>query len=308
MRFALMLVMPCIGLSPYDTASSQASSPPVRYEDYRVASVAYRLAVAGLPECAAKASMTGLVLQYLSEFDAGDRAEAARRFRLDRGPGVVAVVNGSPAANTGMQPGDTIVAINDVSAQSFLIPLQRKPNRGAIDSAHRQIVERIGNGAAVTVLRGMNELRLSVGSVSGCAAGARLARSRQLNAFASGGNAIITTALLDMIKSDDELAIVVAHEMAHVILGHSQNGSRPSLIRAREEAADRLGLKLAWLAGYDIAASIDFWSRFGKARGPRFLNFHPNRAARERMVQQMLLELGPQRPQLREGPFGEGGL
>src|SRR3546814_19238959 len=56
--------------------------------------------------------------------------------------------------------------------------------------------------------------------VAGCPARVRLARSRQVNAFANRGYALMTTALLDFLRYDDELAIVLGHEIAHTIYKH----------------------------------------------------------------------------------------
>ncbi len=60
--------------------------------------------------------------------------------------------------------------------------------------------------------------------------------SPQINAFASpGGHILVTRGLLSKVESEDELAAVLAHEIAHVSLGHglaSIQGSRLTQIAA----------------------------------------------------------------------------
>ncbi len=121
---------------------------------------------------------------------------------------------------------------------------------------------------------------------------------RRVNAAALTSNRInIYTGLVDVTDSDDQLAAVIAHELAHQVLGHparrrslayatdtgdqlasdlAQNkpgaatGIRAAintawqvatvpLRRSQENSADRLGLELAARAGFDPAAGIDLW-------------------------------------------------
>lgn len=48
-------------------------------------------------------------------------------------------------------------------------------------------------------------------------------------AFASGQNIVVTTKMMDFIKNDDELAFVLAHEMAHVRLRHQRGRNRTDI-------------------------------------------------------------------------------
>ena len=65
----------------------------------------------------------------------------------------------------------------------------------------------------------------------------------------------------------------------------SQVGVLLPFSRAHESEADRIGLTLMAMAGYDPAAAVDFWRRMGAAGGgggPAFLSTHP---ADERRVE-----------------------
>jgi predicted Zn-dependent protease len=125
-----------------------------------------------------------------------------------------------------------------------------------------------------------------------------LAYSNQVNAFATGHSVAMTTAMLSFVRNDDELAIVLGHELAHRILGHPPMRTEDGLLAAfgikagdlwrREAEADRLGLRLAAAAGYDLDAAIPFWRRYlGKYDWyPQLFRSHPSLKARERIVRE----------------------
>src|SRR5439155_26586620 len=104
---------------------SLAASPPavpgtaLRAENQRVATVAYRLALAGKAQCPESYPLTGLLLHHLSEYDGQGRATEIANHFLDRGPGVLATVPDSPAAQAGLLAGDVLL---DVNGQPFPDP------------------------------------------------------------------------------------------------------------------------------------------------------------------------------------------
>ena len=106
-----------------------------------------------------------------------------------------------------------------------------------------------------------------------------------------GNGVYVTTGLLEFLRSDDELAVVLAHEMAHDSLGHFTRkqvqavagllaevaitvftgiGTGGALARLGEMAfaggmerdADELGLYMAGRAGYDVSVAPELWKRF----------------------------------------------
>ena len=91
-----------------------AAATTLRTEDLRVASVAYRLGVSGASLCAGFYPVTGLLLHHLPEYDGAGRQFQIERYRLDRGPGVLATVAGSPAARSGLAAGDVLLSVNGV--------------------------------------------------------------------------------------------------------------------------------------------------------------------------------------------------
>ncbi len=285
----------------------------LRAADFRVASVVHRLATAGKVHCDASHPLTGLLLHHLDQYAVGDRAEAVRRFGLDKSPGVLAVVPRSAAAQAGVTAGDLLLSINGVRLPGAAGDAQdggsRNPRKAA-EQADAIIEEQLRRGSArLEISREGEPLSLVLKPVMGCAARGRLARSSQANAFADGRYAIMTTKMLDFVQNDDELAVVMAHEIAHNLLAHPARleaqkvphgvlrgiGKNASRVRRTEEEADRLALKLLWSAGYDLAAAIPFWrrlhSRYDPIPVPKLFRTHPTLSARERVIRETMEQL-----------------
>jgi Zn-dependent protease with chaperone function len=301
--------------APLPSASTPATgTSTLRDADARVAQVAYRLAAAGDPLCADAYPLTGLQFHHLAEYLPQDRPLMIERHRLDRGPGVLTVLAGSPAASAGLLAGDVLIAVNArpfESGASIAAEPKRKRWRERIEASEAQLEAELRKGPAeLLVLRQGQEIRLTLGSRPACTGRVRLAYSDQVNAFADARRAIVTTAMLDFVRSDDELALILGHEMAHLILKHPPMGDGDKVLASigirsgtfwkREEAADRLAIRLVAAAGYDLAAVIPFWRRFLSAydSAPQIFRYHPSLRARERIAQEEIEQLrsGPKSP------------
>jgi len=126
-----------------------------------------------------------------------------------------------------------------------------------------------------------------------------------VNAFAlPGGKVGVYTGLLNLAATDDELAFVMGHEIAHVTSRHSaqratamvgatvgalaaemltRNSEHRDLIlaaygvgaaggtlaysRSHESEADYIGLRFTSYAGYDPRASVTFWQKMAAQGG-----------------------------------------
>jgi Zn-dependent protease with chaperone function len=282
------------------TAPAQAEST-LRQADLRVARTAYRLALAGAPLCPSTHPLTGLLFHHLAEYEPPDRALMIARYALDRGPGVLAVVGGSPAAKAGLVAGDVLLGVNGRPFQPptrLAAEADRKVWRPMAEADEASLETELRQGPAeLLVLRGGRELRLTLGSVPACLGRVRLAYSKQTNAFANGRYVVMTTAMLAFLRSDDELAVVLGHELSHNIFGHPSTHDeeglltglgigKPSAMWRREETADRFGLRLMAAAGYDLDAAIPFWRRYLKKYDwfPQIFRSHPSLGARQRIA------------------------
>ncbi len=104
------------------------------------------------------------------------------------------------------------------------------------------------------------------------------------------------------------MALVMAHEIAHNLLGHPARleqekvphgflrgfGKNAARVRATEEEADRLGIKLLVSSGYDLSAAIPFWRRlyakYEPVPTPKLLRTHPSLRERERMIEEAIAD------------------
>jgi predicted Zn-dependent protease len=139
--------------------------------------------------------------------------------------------------------------------------------------------------------------------------------SKQINAFCMpGGKIAFYSGILTQLQlSDDEVAMIMGHEVAHALREHArermgkQAATRTGLSilsnifglgnlgqaaadvgtqllslrfgREDETEADLVGLELAARAGYDPRAGITLWEKMGAASGgggaPQWLSTHP---------------------------------
>lgn len=145
-------------------------------------------------------------------------------------------------------------------------------------------------------------------------------QSDQVNAFCMAGGKIgIYSGLINKLQlTDDELAAVMGHEVAHALREHvreqvsfqyaaqipgillsivtgsqimGQLGDMVSNVtlglprsRQAESEADEMGVELSARAGYDPNAAITLWqkmNRLGGSRPPEFMSTHPSPETRE---------------------------
>ena len=141
--------------------------------------------------------------------------------------------------------------------------------------------------------------------------------NEQLNAWCMpGGKVCFYTGILDIMDSDDEIAVVMGHEIAHAIARHGNERMSQQLTlaglsglassgtadstqsvsifhsvfmgsatlgmlkfsRIHESESDKLGLVFMKLAGYDPQKAIGFWEKMAAQGGsvPEILSTHPS--------------------------------
>lgn len=235
-----------------------------------------------MKRCPTVSPALGLVLQHLLQFELSDRAGLASASALDRGPGVIVVVPGSPAAKAGIQADDVLLAIDGVALpreDGLDLPFAAPRAHVRADAVQDLLERGERSTVALTVLRGGTTITARVAFLPACPSRVHLARSGQRNAYADGRHVFLTTGLVSQLKDQDELAFVIAHEMAHNILGHAAImrgravrggigralGSSGRIVRATEDAADTLGGELMLDAGFDPVAGSELLRRFGGA-------------------------------------------
>lgn len=275
------------------TSAEQQSLLAMRALDAKVATIGHRLSVGSADLCRERQWLPGFAVHDLSQYGGDYRGAAIRAFGLDRGPDILALAEAGPAERAGVHLDDIIL-----SADAVPMPAAAADD-GTFDQAERilDLLERaFADGRAkLGLARGGETLELTVGADPGCPSRFQLIPSRRLNARADGRYVQVTTAIAQYVEDDQELAAVLAHEFAHNVLHHRDRldeadvargflgnfGRNARLIRETEAEADRLSVYLLERAGYDPAAAMRFWTRFGR-RGLNFLGSptHPNWRAR----------------------------
>jgi predicted Zn-dependent protease len=136
-----------------------------------------------------------------------------------------------------------------------------------------------------------------------------------INAGATFGQVAVTSGMLDFIESDDEMAIVLGHELAHVTEGHVMKGAIGGLAlnvlaivletqapgagqaaggvgqlflnhytQTQEREADDVGLRYAYQAGYDPRAAVDVQERLAvqvpQSMSAGYFDTHPSSVER----------------------------
>jgi Zn-dependent protease with chaperone function len=123
---------------------------------------------------------------------------------------VVSVAEGSPAAKAGIVPGDQLVSFNDQHV------VKTKP----ADWIALFLLRNESQPVRVEVLRGEKPFVRTLSPVRRCSIPILLTTDEQSNAFTDGKRIVVHSGMLRVAQTDDELAAVVGHELAHVTMGH----------------------------------------------------------------------------------------
>jgi predicted Zn-dependent protease len=145
-------------------------------------------------------------------------------------------------------------------------------------------------------------------------------QSDQLNAWCMpGGKIAFYSGIITKLQlTDDEIAAIMGHEIAHALREHGRERASEQITagllvnvgvaaagggkaamdmaglaynvtvglpnsRTHETEADRMGIELAARAGYDPKAAVSVWQKMSKvsgASGPGFLSTHPSNESR----------------------------
>jgi Zn-dependent protease with chaperone function len=245
------------------------------------------------------------------------RSDASTRFRS--APSLDAIALGAEVQITGTRLADGSVLASQVTAKPNGVALFERNVIDASDQLERlwvgrgEMFEQNADGREIPVGRILDRgaevdrverilNRLVPPYARGRRVQAHVVDAREWNAAALGNGAVwVYTGLLDEM-SDDELAIVLGHELAHYTHEHARRESRRGLwvqlaaagaavaaesidndllrtttavgallgltavtagySRDLEDQADRVGLRYAHEAGYDVRAGTSLWSKF----------------------------------------------
>jgi len=225
-----------------DLAAEAASQ--TRAGIQRLLAVTTRLRVAGAPLCGSR-----LAWIVGAEYGRAAPGELDLAFHQALGLGdvlrVLVVLDGGPASRAGIEPGDVIV----------------EGNGRAVDQSWELADElrRRTRPLELGILRGDMRRTVRLEPVAGCEADIEYAIGSGLRIDVGSRRAggAVSSGFVDFARSDDELAVITSHALAHGILGH--RSTRTELDHELE--ADRFGLFVAARAGYDVSVAPDLWER-----------------------------------------------
>nr|WP_261794374.1 M48 family metallopeptidase [Comamonas testosteroni] len=210
--------------------------------------------------------------------------------------------------------------LENSSAEQYQELLQQARSKGALAADSNAQLQRI-RGIAQRLIPYANQWN---SRASQWRWEVNLIGSNQINAFCMpGGKIAFYTGIIDKLRlTDDEIAMIMGHEMAHALREHSREqlaknqatslgislgaqllglgdlssaaarfgGQLLSLKFSRndESEADLVGLELAARAGFNPQASVSLWRKMGEATGEGgigFLSTHPTGPDRIRQLE-----------------------
>lgn len=285
MRRVLLLISVILAASSARAEPVDGALAALQAEEARVAAVAYRLSVANTALCPQRSPQSGLVLHDALEYGPRDRPLVMRDFALGGAPGVLAVAPGSPAEDAGIRPGDILLAVNNTGFNTVPPPPDAPASQAGVAGARDLLDRALSAGPATLSLgRAGKTFQVRLTGAAGCAYRFQLYPSSERMAASDGRTISISTALTRYAERDEDLAVVLGHEMAHSVLGHVERPMGSS--RGRERAADYFGLYLTARAGYDISGASAFWRQFGADdwRARMGILTHPSAGQRARAL------------------------
>jgi len=157
--------------------------------------------------------------------------------------------------------------------------------------------------------------------------------SNELNAWCmAGGKIAFYSGIIEKLDlSDDEIAAIMGHEIAHALREHARERASQSMVtnlgvavlgaalgvgqagtdligsvakvsfelpnsREHEIEADRIGVELAARGGYDPRAAVVLWQKMAKANSnqpPQWLSTHPSNQSRQQDLAQYAARVMP---------------
>jgi len=239
--------------------------------------------------------------------------------KVDKGLVIIAVIEGSPAEKEGLQPGDVLVSVDN---KSFFSVRDFERYRDKLS---------IGNSIKLKIQRGSlsKDVFLTVASIP-INVPIIMVDVQEVNAAASSNAIYVTYGLMNFVKSNDEIAAVLGHELTHLVRGHVSKAQISSLLslliaiplgiiadeaapgsgdlvlrtadifkasysRDLEREADYFGLKFIYQAGFDPCVSASFQERFAieipQSMIRNYLSTHPSSPERMLRMKKAIEEL-----------------
>jgi len=286
-------------------AAPQEAVSELLVQDERLAAVAERLLSSNARLCRQTMPLTGMVIHSRDQYSA-----SSAHGLFANGPVEVALVlPGSAAQRAGVRPGDGLVGIGTLRT-SGLQAEGEAPLRDTIFDTLATAWPGVG-ALTLTIAREGEERKVVLEPPPGCRALVEI-RTRDSLTARSDGRVIQLDYGLVAAATDEELAVIFSHELAHSVLEHRRRldaagvrkgffgefGRNRRLNRQVEVEADRLMVHLLANAGYDPQVAATFWRSRLARRATGGLNLsaiYPSNEARARMLEKEIADYLPTR-------------
>ena len=280
----------------------------------RLWNVSSRILAANASLCGNKIKRSlGILAQTLEHYDQEWREIARTTLSVGKQLTVTHVVEGSPAHAAGLLVGDKIISMNNEALGS---------GKQASEKLRDMLRSHQSGDTKFAIKRGGEQHTLVGKFATSCDYPVQLVQKDTVNAWADGSKIYISTGMLRFTENDEELALIIGHELAHNTRGHIEAKRGNWLIGAIvgaavtaysgvdvtnlgaqagagafsqdfESEADYVGLYHAGRAGYDLKNAVSFWRRLGAAH-PAAIHLtgstHPSTAKRFLAIEKALAE------------------
>jgi hypothetical protein len=299
----LFIPLALVAAAPAPSGLKADDLAALRAVDLRLATIAHRLVTGNVGLCRDRAPATGLVLHAATQYDSATAGAARTVFGFATPIAVEAVVPDSAAARAGIIANDGVAAVGETA----LAAGTKAPSSADRDAA-LDVLERQDGPVRLEIVRGGRPHQVTVVAPAGCRARFEVLLGPEMLAQSDGKVIQIGVRFFERY-TDDENAVIVAHELAHAILRHGDRleaagvkggllgeiGRNARLGQQAETEADVLGVALLQNAGYDPASAARFWQAHGgDIDGGMFRSrTHPATAKRVAAIQSAAAAIPP---------------
>lgn len=227
----------------------------------RLWDVAYPILAENTDLCPKTRPDIGAVTYSLKSYPKDMREAAARELGAKDELSIRRVIKGGVADKAGLKAGDILLSEKGTP----------------ISATGKSMQAQLKNGAAnINVRRGDKQISVNVVPLEICDYNVKLSMRSTINAYATSRSIVMTSGIMNFTQSDEELALIVAHELAHNTMGHVRkivgnmiiSGFATRYARPFESEADYVGLYYLVRAGYNPEGTENLWQRMALI-GPR---------------------------------------
>jgi len=193
----------------------------------RLSNISYRILTGAVSLCSKnKHKRLGLHLWNMYSWKNEWKDTAVGIFGVSNVVQVSFAVPGSPAAKAGFREGDVLTSIG-----SWPLPVGEEGIKKVNDKL-RELLKENTESLTISIIRDGKQHTLSVDTVDSCDYPVLLDPDDAVNAFADGEKLHIARGMMRFIRDDNELALVLAHELAHNTMGHIDAKQQNAMVGA----------------------------------------------------------------------------